>query len=106
MYSVADPVANPVMAPSSLDIDPLQRRNRSEILGNTLHWPPGPSRMSGSAIACTCLSFALTAGITNLIFENHEKPIIVLFCAADYGQKLIAHRCEPDLLIAKYYAIL
>ena len=55
--------------------------------------------MSGCATACKpiCLYFALTADIINLIFEYHEKSIIVLFVQiADYGQELIAYHCEPD----------
>src|SRR6218665_2251314 len=68
-------------SPSSLAIDfspPPTKKINVRYLGT---YCIATSRMSGCATACKpiCLYFALTADIINLIFEYHEKSIIVFF---------------------------
>src|SRR6218665_2906224 len=68
-------------SPSSLAIDfppPPTKKINVRYWGTLLNCP---SRMSGCATACKpiCLYFSLTADIINLVFEYHEKSIIVFF---------------------------
>src|SRR6218665_3637072 len=70
MYSVADPEANPAMpTPSSLAIDfgTLQRRNKHEILGNTLNFFPPPAE-------CLDMPLHVFASILHL-----QRIFIILF---------------------------
>src|SRR6218665_887068 len=69
-------------SPSSLAIDfspTSNEENKREILGNILHCPQPNVWMRHCMQAYICLYFALTADIINLIFEYHEKSIIVFF---------------------------
>src|SRR6218665_937456 len=84
MYSVADPEANPAMpTPSSLAIDfgTLQRRNKHEILGNTLNFFPPPAE-------CLDMPLHVFASILHL-----QRIFIILFLSTKKNRCLCYFVC-------------